>query len=87
LNEIGRDLLREKFKIPEVFAKEIIDVRDNIIQRRFKNIRDLYTVMNNYYSNVLDSKTNFTKEKIESFNSYFELLNTSILIEKRLVIR
>jgi hypothetical protein len=87
LNEIGRDLLREKFKIPEVFAKEIIDVRDNIIQRRFKNIRDLYTVMNNYYSNVLDSKTNFTKEKMESFNSYFELLNTSILIEKRLVIR
>jgi hypothetical protein len=87
LNTIGRELLKSKFNIPEVFAKEIIYVRDRYTERGFQNIDDLNTIMSTYYTNRLEGETKFTQEKIISYNYYFNKLEIAIMDDKRLVIK
>ncbi|AEY67273.1 DUF4157 domain-containing protein [Clostridium sp. BNL1100] len=83
LNTIGRDLLRDKFGIPEVFAKEILIVKGKTGQ--FKNILDLRVKMQKYYNNQLDPNTTFTQVKIRSFKEdYIKLV--SAIDNKKLII-
>ena len=86
LNTIGRELLKSKFNISEVFAKEIIYVRENYTKRGFKNKKDLYDTMFTYYSNISDKTTKFTQEKIQAFNAYFGSLELAMSKDERLVI-
>ena len=69
LNTVGRILLKDKFKINEGFAKEVITVRENYTKGGFKNKKDFYDIMFAYYSNTLDKTTKFTHEKIKAFNA------------------
>ena len=87
LNTVERILLKDKFKINEGFAKEIIDVKTKVIQRNFVNINDLYMVMYEYYSNKLDKNTSFTPDKITSFKKNFNVLREAIVTNERLVIK
>ena len=86
LNTVGRILLKDKFKINEGFAKEVITVRENYTKGGFKNKKDFYDTMFAYYSNTLDKTTKFTHEKIKAFNAYFSSLELAMSNDERLVI-
>ena len=94
INEIGREFLRDKFGIPEIFAKEIIYVRDKYGRKagengkgRFDNFYHLQDLMDKYYTNKLDTNTKFTEDKLNSFDNNLIILEQNILKDKKLEVK
>ena len=94
INEFGRDFLRDKFGIPEVFAKEIIYVRDKYGRKsgnngkgRFESFLNLQDLMEKYYTNKLDPSTKFTGAKLDSFDNNLAILEKNIIKDKKLEVK
>lgn len=87
LNEVGRPTLVKQFGLSEVFAKDVLYIRDKYAAGGFRGIEGLMSKMTAYYTGKLEPGTTFTPERLNNFYANVGALADRISADKRLTIK